>query len=153
MIDMYCYRMLCNERVVNKIPYLTQLKNYAITFKKSTSFLNPIIIIEDVEVPTFNYVLISSTSRFYFVTDIISLNNNLWEIHLHVDVLPFIRDDQKGMVERQQNDYNDYLVDNNRKITKGYEVNEYSISNDFFGVQDSLTSPRWLLVGMGVDGE
>ena len=149
---MLCYRMLCNERVVNKLPFLTAVKNYDITFKKSTSLINPIIIIEDSEIPSFNYVFIEGV-RFYFVTDIISLNNNLWEIHLHVDVLPFIRDDQKGFVERQQNDYNEYLVDNNRKITKGYEVNEYSIPNDFFGVQDSLTSPRWLLVGMGVDGE
>lgn len=153
MIDMYCYRMMCNERVVNKLPHLTLLKSYKIAFKQSTSISNPIIIIEDTEVPTFNYVSISNPSRFYFVTEIISLNNNLWEIHLHVDVLTFIREDQKGFVERQQNDYNEYLVDNNRKFTKGYEVNEYSISNDFFGVQDSLTSPRWLLVGMGVDGE
>lgn len=152
-MQMLGYRMLCNERVVNKIPFLNAIKNYNITIKKSTSFLNPIIIIEDVETPIFNYVFIEGFSRFYFVTDIISLSNNVWEVHLHVDVLNFITDTQKAFIERQQNDYNEFLIDNNRKFTKGYEVNEYTITNDFFGIQDSLTSPRWLLVGMGVDGE
>lgn len=150
---MTCFKMNCNKNVVNKIPYLETIKIYDIVIKKSTSLLNPIVIIESNELLEFNYVLIEGFRRVYFVTEIINLNNNLWEIHLHCDVTMFITNTQIGFVSRQENDYNEYLIDNNRKITKGYEVDEYSISNDFFGIQDSLTSPRWLLIGMGVDGE
>lgn len=153
---MLCYTMNCAKNVVNKLPHLTALKNYNILIKKSTSVVNPIIIIKDDDgiIPTFNYVFIEQFARYYFVTDIIILNNNIYEIHLHCDVLNFISPTQVGFVSRQENDFNSYLIDSNRKFTKGYEVNEYTLTNGSFnfGVTDSATSYRWLLLGMGVEG-
>ena len=61
---------------------------YGCDLKENTSVLNPVIIIKTTDpVYSYNYMYISDFSRYYFIDDIISLHNNIWEIHGHVDVL------------------------------------------------------------------
>lgn len=55
--------------------------------KDRTSIVNPIIVIEVTEIIDCNYVHIPAFSRYYYVNDIVSVRNNLWELHLHCDVL------------------------------------------------------------------
>lgn len=59
------------------------------TLKDNCSFLAPIIRIKLTEKPTFNYMKFED--RYYWITDIISVNNDLWEIHGQVDVLTTFR--------------------------------------------------------------
>lgn len=58
--------------------------------RENTSFLHPIITIEKTTPPpknSYNYMRIPQFNRFYFINDIVSVRNNLWEIHADVDVL------------------------------------------------------------------
>ena len=57
--------------------------------KADTSVLKPTIILSSNAdaIKTYNYMYIDDFKRYYFIDDIVSKNNNLWEISGHVDVL------------------------------------------------------------------
>lgn len=58
-------------------------------FKNPTSLINPVLILHFAGTPAFNYFNIGN--RYYWVTDMIALNNELWEIHGAVDALGTFR--------------------------------------------------------------
>lgn len=55
--------------------------------KAECSVQNPIILIENNEFLNYNYAYIQEFGRCYFVTDVIIVRKNLYEVHLKVDVL------------------------------------------------------------------
>ena len=60
------------------------------TLRENTSFLHPVIVIEKPTAPmknSYNYMYIPEFKRYYYINDIVSVRNNLWEIHADVDVL------------------------------------------------------------------
>ena len=66
---------------------------------------------------------ISEFSRYYFIDDIVSIHNNVWDVSGHVDVLETYKSailNQSGVIRRQQNLYNLYLDDPEFK-TYNYE--------------------------------
>lgn len=86
--------------------------------RKGTSIIQPIILIEDTVPETLlssvNYATINEFNRKYFVTDIKTTINGLWEIHMSVDVLASFADqirEQTAIVARQAETYNLYLDD------------------------------------------
>ena len=84
------------------------------TLKAGTSIIDPVILIEYPDVPTCNYAIIDAFKRKYFIKDIKSVKNNLWEISMHVDVLDSyelaIRD-TNAIIARNEFNYNIYLND------------------------------------------
>ena len=80
--------------------------------KDNTSITNPIIMIDKPTNPidySYNYMFISEFSRWYYINDIISVHNNLWEIHASVDVLQSFMTDIKssyGVIDKYQNETN-----------------------------------------------
>lgn len=58
-------------------------------FKNPTSIINPVITLNHSGKPSYNYFSIDN--RLYWVTDIISLKANLWEIHGTIDALGTFR--------------------------------------------------------------
>lgn len=59
--------------------------SYDVLFKSPTSLDNPVITLNHSGIFTYNYA--TYNGRYYFVTDVISRNNDLWEIHLKLDSL------------------------------------------------------------------
>lgn len=57
--------------------------------KDNCSFLAPVLRIKAETLPTFNYFKFED--RYYWLTDLVSVANNLWEIHGAVDVLTTFR--------------------------------------------------------------
>lgn len=57
------------------------------TLKGESPLMDPIIIIEHDNPAGYNYCHIAQFNRYYFVTEIVSVRNRIWELHLHVDVL------------------------------------------------------------------
>lgn len=99
---------------------------YSCTLKNDCSILRPVIDIRTSDnITTYNYMYISDLQRYYFIDDIISLNNNLWRISGHVDVLETYKSEilaQTGVIKRQQNLYNLYLDDPEFKTYKNERV-------------------------------
>ena len=53
--------------------------------KQGTSLINPTLIVNLSSKPTYNYM--SFDNRYYWITDIVSTKQDLWEISGRVDVL------------------------------------------------------------------
>ena len=86
-----------------------------VVLKRDTSILKPVILISSaVDLSGVNYMYISQFSRYYFIDDIRSVNNDLWEVSAHVDVLETYASQilaNTAIVKRQQKQYNLYLDD------------------------------------------
>lgn len=94
---------------------LTTGGSYSCVLKDGTSILKPVLELRTSDpVYTYNYMQITDFSRYYFIDDIISLHNNLWEIHARVDVLETYKAQilaNSAVVRRQQSQFNLYLDD------------------------------------------
>lgn len=88
---------------------------YNCVLKDNCSILRPVIDIKTSDnITTYNYMYISDLQRYYFIDDIISLNNGLWRVSGHVDVLQTYSSSimaQNAVIKRQQSKYNLYLDD------------------------------------------
>ena len=88
------------------------------TLRGGSSVIDPVLLIE-ANAPGFhandvNYIYVQEFRRYYYITNIISTNHKMWEIHCHVDVLMSYREQirqQTAIVARQETKYNLYLDD------------------------------------------
>lgn len=84
------FKCTSEKNRVNKTPFISN--RYAIDgyLKDATSCSDPVITIEKNSNPIaydYNYMYIEEFKRYYYITDIVNINNKIWEIHAHVDVL------------------------------------------------------------------
>ena len=86
-----------------------------VLLKDDVSILKPVFKVRDVRsIITYNYLYCPDLQRYYFIDDIVSVHNDLWEISCHVDVLETYKNSilgQTAVIKRQQNKYNLYLND------------------------------------------
>lgn len=102
------------------------------SLKEDTSIIDPVIKINAgvSSMANINYLYISAFNRYYFINDIISINNDICEIHAHVDVLSTYKAGiraQNAIVSRQEKKWNLYLNDG---IFKTYQ-NPYIVTKAF----------------------
>lgn len=86
--------------------------------KEPTDILNPVFIVSTISAENMyksNYVYAPELNgRKYFITDIVSIRNGLYEVHCHIDVLSTYAEEvleQEAVIHRQQNAWNLYLDD------------------------------------------
>lgn len=118
---MLSVQLMNNSSPVEKIGKTLSAGNtYSCALKDDTSVLDPAIIIQTSDnIYTFNYMYISDFGRYYFINDILSLNNNRWMIKAHVDVLETYKDNilsNQAVIKRQTELYNTYLNDPEWKV-------------------------------------
>ena len=117
--------------------------------KQATSVINPVITIE-IENPTkYNYVYIPQFHRYYFINDMINVRNNLWEIHMNVDVLESFKTQikaNKAIVEKseQSASSNEYFNDGTTFYHDSREYNEIAMFQRGFD-----TAPSYILITAG----
>lgn len=88
------------------------------TLRNGCSIIDPVILFE-ANSPGFqsnrvNYLYVAEFERYYYVTNIVSVNYTLWEVHCHVDVLMSFKEQiraQTAVVSRQESKYNLMLDD------------------------------------------
>lgn len=64
-----------------------------VTFKNPVSRENPVVIVRDIGFPTWNYMILNDW--YYWITDIVSLDRNRFEVHGQLDALATFKDDIK----------------------------------------------------------
>ena len=106
---------------------LTDVLTLVGTLRNESSILNPTIRIEgDVsQVINCNYMTIPTFGRSYFITDITSIRNNIFEVSGHVDVLTTYKEGIRtnvGIIHRQENVYNLYLDDGVLKVYNNPQI-------------------------------
>lgn len=109
-------KLNCEPHVVNKLSgtNLLFVDNAFGTPREEFNILTPSITFEYDKLPDFNYVHIPSLQRYYFVTNIVCVRNNVYRIDLKVDVLTSFATDianQDAFISRNENSYNTTLVD------------------------------------------
>lgn len=87
-----------------------------VVLKRDTSILRPVLTLaSDEDIYTYNYLHIPVFGRYYFIDDIRSVHDNLWEISAHVDVLETYKTDilnNEAILENTQAvNINNYLQD------------------------------------------
>ena len=109
------------------------------TLKDSTSVMQPVIIVKSSNsgIPTYNYMYIAELQRYYFIDDITSVHNGIWEISGHVDVLETYKNDILG---------NSAIIENTEQVAR----NMYLYDRDVFQVNckhktDIINFPSGLL--------
>lgn len=105
-----------NSSPVEKIgKNLSAGNDYNCVLKDNCSILKPVIAIRTTDsIIGFNYMYISDLGRYYFIDDIVSIHDGLWQISGHVDVLETYATAIKAnsaIIRRQQKLYNLYLDD------------------------------------------
>lgn len=93
---------------------------YNCVFLDAQSIMNPVIEIEDTEsknteMMQYTYAYIPTLSRYYFISNIVLVDNIRYTYYLQVDVLGSFKEDilnSRQYILRSTNHYNDYLIDN-----------------------------------------
>ena len=131
-----------NSSPSNKIgKSLSTISTLSGNLRDNCSRTNPVVTIEaDISsLNNANYIYISEFSRYYFITDIVSIRNGICEIHAKIDVLESFKTDilnSTVITKRQRDNWNLY-VDDGSFITysndKMYTMNfPTAIDNDTF---------------------
>lgn len=117
---------------VKVIKDLTALITLSGALRDESSIIDPVILIEgDLSaIQAANYLSIPAFGRSYFIKDMRSVRNGLIEIACHVDVLSSFADaikENKGIIFRQEQNYNLYLNDG---VLEVYQ-NPYVVTKSF----------------------
>lgn len=122
-MDIKIYNNTSEQVKVGKT--LINVRDISGELKDSCDIINPVIIVSGENLSSYNYLYIPIFNRYYFITDIKVIRNNLWEISCHCDVLETYKNEiktQKAIVARQENSYNLYLNDPEWKIYTNKQV-------------------------------
>lgn len=108
-----------NSSDVNRLnKNLNRAATYSGTLRNSCSILDPTIVIEAVDLSDVNYMYISDFNRYYFITGISVVQNNLWAITGHVDVLMTynnnIRSCYAVLARAESKDFSNLYIDDDR---------------------------------------
>lgn len=131
-----------NNRAVKSLTELITLDG---NLKQETSIVDPVITVSvtgannthGIEaLQHANYMTINAFDRSYFITDIVSVSQDMVEIHAHCDVVSSFYEQYKdnvAVIGRQQNSYNKYLNDSQFKIYQDRNVITAPLSGSGFG--------------------
>lgn len=120
-MDLYLYNTKDDENVINKS--LTDEKHFRITFKDLAEIKTPKILLETGELILYNYAYIPNFKRYYFIENIVMVNDRVIQLNLVCDVLESFKDDilnSYGVISRYENgnkyfDGGDYFVETRKE--------------------------------------
>lgn len=85
MFDIYLYKNKSEKNKLNKS--LTNPVTLTGVLREETSIITPIITISANNPYNYNYAYIPVFGRYYFINDILSVNQGAWRLHMQVDPL------------------------------------------------------------------
>lgn len=141
-----------NNRV-DKTDYISNRFVMDGAFRNESSVVDPVILIEKSNPSEFyyNYMYIPDFKRWYYINDYITVRNNLWELHAHVDVLYTWRasiTQMKAVIDKTQN-----LADANMYMDDGSFVMDSRKYNTVIPFPNSLSqNGEYILICAGGQG-
>ena len=146
------YQNKAEANRVDKTNYITLVKEVLGVLRESTSIIDFSVVLELDTFPNFNYVYIEMFNRYYFVSDIVSVNKNIWEVSLSCDVLMSYKDAINactGFVDRNENTYNLLIVDDKLPLKQGQTITTTFVNNTLFDDIQGTYVLQGLLVSQG----
>lgn len=111
-----------------KVPAGIAGTTFNVTLKQPTSMNDPVLRLS---ADTFNFNYAAFNGSYYFVSDIHSIRNNLWDVYLTRDVLATYRSQilaQSLYVTRSYSQYDGYIMDAKYPAKVDYTVQETTVS-------------------------
>ena len=130
------YNNLSDKIVVDK-NITQQGSDVTGTLREDCSIIDPVIKMSAIGTYLLesNYAYITEFGRYYYITNIVCVGD-LFEVHMHVDVLMSFRGDirtNNAVISRQERNYNLYLQDG---VFKTYSQPHYEIKQFGTGFTD-----------------
>lgn len=143
-------QVIIQKNLSEKNRVTKDIQNIAVltgTLRNETDVINPIIQIQGniTQVINANYLTIVEFGREYFITDIKSINAELYEISAHCDVLASFRSEilaNSGIIKKNEILYNTYIND-------GFFTVEQGMETFIKPFQNSLDNDNFILVVAG----
>lgn len=131
------YKNSAENNRLDKTEYLEFVTSMAGYLRENTSIINPVIVVQTTGLLSFNYAYIPEFNRYYFVNDIVAIQNALWEISFICDVLMTYKTELLSLdaiIARNENIYDLTIEDNRRKKRETLSISIIETSTeDFFG--------------------
>lgn len=113
---------------------ITSVATLTGTLRNDTSIITPTILIEGTLLPSVNYMTIPDFGRSYFITNIRTIRNELYEISGRCDVLSSFANELSqcvGIVRKQENNWNLYLDDGTFRVYQNPNIITKSFPSGF----------------------
>lgn len=152
VFELKLYQSTAEPNRVNKTSYLTLVNTLQGALRNYTSITDLSVTIEYESVPNFNYIYIPIFNRYYFITDISSVREHLWEISASCDVLMTYKDgllNCSAFIDRNENSYDQLIIDDKLPIKQGQTVDVHFITNTLF----DINSGKYVLQGLNLSIE
>ena len=111
-----------NSSEKNKIgKFLSSVLTLNGNLRDECSITSPSILVEATSLVDYNYCYIPEFKRYYFISDITSVRNNLWRVSLKCDVLESFKSDILNLsciVDKQQNQSYSNNIDDGSYINR-----------------------------------
>ena len=140
---MNLYTNSADRLVLDKESFLTSVGTLNGALRERCDIVTPKIIIEYATLLDFNYVQIPIWSRYYYVTDVVSVRKNLWEISLLLDERYSYKNEilalKDVIIARAESAvlYNPYLADDMIPAERGTTRTVTEISNTSLSATES----------------
>lgn len=139
MITVNFYQNKSANNVVNKD--IISTINFNCVLKDDVDIIKPSLILELDNtglnaIKISNYCYIADFNRYYYITNIIFMRNNIFKVDLSCDVLMSFKNEIKectGIIKRQSNDYNLYLNDGSLKVYQNPHIVTKEFPQGFTG--------------------
>lgn len=108
-----------------------------LTLKNGSSIITPTFLVAG---ESFDYNYCSFNGRYYWITDITSVRNELWEVQCRVDVLASWKNDilnSKGFVKYSSSDNNQNIKDGRNVVTSNVERTASYLNMQMFDINGS----------------
>lgn len=151
-MDIHFYQNSSPENYVNKS--LTEITVAYGVLREATSITRPSIQISgltDSQVASINYAYITQFNRYYYVDNVVSVHNNLWQFDLRCDVLKSFWNETKNcecIVARNEYERTKDLIDNEIYFTADSKYEVIKFPNTPFSVAGA-TDKRFVLIVQG----
>ena len=150
--QIHTYKSSAEQNRVDKTNFLTADMIISGVLREASSLIHPSITFTSDIIPTFNYVYIPIFNRYYYVTDITSIKNKLWQMSLTVDVLMTYKEALlacTGYIDRNENEYNGLIPDGMISLEKGETIETAFVTNELFEDGHGTYVLQGLLVDAG----
>lgn len=151
--DINLYRSTAEPNRVDKTDYLSSYGTLSGTLRNECSIIRPSITFRYDGVPLFNYVYIAPFRRWYFVTAMTSVSNDIWRMDLNCDVLYSFKDEIRALwaiIARQEYDYS--LMMNDPDIAAISERTFTVIPSSLSPIDQSTVLNSYVLTVVGRGG-
>lgn len=106
---------------------LTAVLNTSVALKGGSGIENVEIDIQtSTDISRCNYMYIPDFGRYYFITSIAAIRNDVYRLTAHVDVLSTYKEELRqlyAIIDKQENSYTNVYINDNSRVMQSNEFN------------------------------